>query len=299
MGLGIYLRIVFIGTVKLSANLLEELLSLQKNVVGICTKSQSAYNSDYQDLGAIASEHKIPCLYTTDINSIESINWIKNLEPDLIFCIGWSQIIHRELLSVSRIGVIGFHPSELPRNRGRHPIVWSIVLGLQRTASTFFFIDEGVDSGDIVSQREIEIDESDDSQGLYEKISSVAAVQIKEIVLQLETSTLQRIKQNSEHSNTWRKRSENDGLIDWRMSAKSIHNLVRGLSAPYVGAHFINKGQVVKVWKSVESLEGEKNIEPGKVIRRTDCGPIIKCGEGSIMLLKTEPELWEPEGEYL
>ena len=299
MGLGIYLRIVFIGTVKLSADLLEELLRFRNNVVGICTKSQSTFNSDYQDLAAIASEHKIPCMYTTDINSSGSINWIKNLEPDLIFCIGWSQIIHRELLSVSRIGVIGFHPAELPRNRGRHPIVWSLVLGLKRTASTFFFLDDGVDSGDIVSQREIEIEESDNSQKLYEKISSVAAVQIKEIVLQLETSTLQRIKQNSELSNTWRKRSEYDGLIDWRMSAKSIHNLVRGLSAPYVGAHFINKDQVVKVWESVESLEGDTNMEPGKVIRRTDRGPIIKCGEGSIILLKTEPEFWKPEGDYL
>jgi methionyl-tRNA formyltransferase len=83
------------------------------------------------------------------------------------------------------------------------------------------------------------------------------------------------------------------------MSAKSIHNLIRGLSAPYVGAHFINKGQVVKVWKSVKSLEGETNMEPGKVIRRTDHGPIIKCGEGSIILLKTEPEFWKPEGDYL
>ena len=132
------MRIVFIGTVKLSADLLEELLRFRNNVVGICTKSQSTFNSDYQDLAAIASEHKIPCLYTTDINSSGSINWIKNLEPDLIFCIGWSQIIHKELLSVSRIGVIGFHPAELPRNRGRHPIVWSLVLGLKRTASTFF-----------------------------------------------------------------------------------------------------------------------------------------------------------------
>ena len=293
------MRIVFIGTVKFSANLLDELLSFRANVVGICTKSRSKFNSDYQDLGVIASEHKIACLYTSDINSTESIDWISSLQPDLIFCIGWSQIIQRDLLAIPRMGIIGFHPAELPRNRGRHPIVWSLVLGLERTASTFFFIDEGVDSGDIVSQRTLEIKDSDCARTLYERISSVAAIQIKEIVLQLESSTLRRVKQNRELSNTWRRRTEHDGLIDWRMSAKNVHNLVRGLSTPYVGAHFIDKGQIVKVWETAQSLEGEINEEPGKVIRISDRGPIIKCGEGSVVLLKTEPEYWKPEGEYL
>ncbi len=293
------MRIVFIGTVKFSANLLEELLSFRANVVGICTKSRSKFNSDYQDLGVIASKHKISCLYTSDINTKESIEWIKSLQPDLIFCIGWSQIIRRDLLLIPRMGIIGFHPAELPRNRGRHPIVWSLVLGLERTASTFFFIDEGVDSGDIVSQKEVEIEDGDSAQTLYEKISSVAAIQIKEIVLHLESSTLRRVKQNCELSNTWRKRTEYDGLIDWRMSAKNVHNLVRGLSAPYVGAHFLDSGQVVKVWETAQSLEGEINEEPGKVLRISNRGPIIKCGEGSVILLKTEPENWKPEGEYL
>lgn len=156
-----------------------------------------------------------------------------------------------------------------------------------------------MDSGDIVSQRELEIKDSDCARTLYERISRVAAIQIKEIVLQLENSTLRRVKQNRELSNTWRRRTEHDGLIDWRMSAKNVHNLVRGLSTPYVGAHFIDKDQIVKVWETAQSLEGEINEEPGKVIRISDRGPIIKCGEGSVVLFKTEPEYWKPEGEYL
>ena len=84
-----------------------------------------------------------------------------------------------KILSKSPIGVIGFHPAALPANRGRHPIIWSLALGLKSTASTFFFMDKNVDSGDILSQASIKISDSDDARSLYDKVTKTALSQIE------------------------------------------------------------------------------------------------------------------------
>lgn len=293
------MRVLFVGSVILSEVLLLELLRADVNVVGVCTKEKPGINADFRDLGYLGGNYNIKTLKTADINASESVNWIRDLEPDIIFCAGWSQIFGRDVLRIPRKGVVGFHPSDLPKNRGRHPIIWPLVLGLTETASTFFLMDEGVDSGDIVSQRKIKIEDSDDAGTLYEKISQVASVQVKEIYKELLTNSLVRIKQNHELSNTWRRRSKIDGLIDWRMSARSIHNLVRGLAKPYVGAHFLSDGQEIRVWKTEVVDEGELNVEPGKVIDSTSRVLTIKCGEGAIALTNFEPDSWQPKGEYV
>ena len=93
-------------------------------------------------------KNNIPVRYTPSINSEEVIGWISDLAPDVIFCFGWSQLFKKKLLNIASLGVIGFHPALLPANRGRHPLIWSLILGLKETGSSFFFMDEGADSGD-------------------------------------------------------------------------------------------------------------------------------------------------------
>jgi methionyl-tRNA formyltransferase len=117
--------------------------------------------------------------------------------------------------------------------------------------------------------------------------------QIEEFVPMLAVGTFQRQKQDLQLANTWRKRGNADGKIDWRMSAHSIHNLVRGLAKPYVGAHFILDGQEIKVWKTAVVCGVQKNIEPGKVLIKSDSKPVVKCGLDAICLLSTEPS-FEP-----
>jgi methionyl-tRNA formyltransferase len=153
-----------------------------------------------------------------------------------------------EMLGIAPLGVVGFHPSKLPANRGRHPLIWALVLGLKETASTFFFMDEGVDSGDILSQKTIEIFEDDDAGDLYQKVTETALVQLEDFVPYLEEGCYDRVLQDHDKANVWCKRGKKDGRIDWRMSARSIHNLVRGLTKPYVGAHFELNDEEIKVW---------------------------------------------------
>ena len=246
------------------------------------------------------ADNNIPSFYINDINSSNSIELVSKINPDVIFCFGWSRLLKREILSKSPIGVIGFHPAALPANRGRHPIIWSLALGLKSTASTFFFMDKNVDSGDILSQASIKISDSDDARSLYDKVTKTALSQIEEFLPLLESGDYIKIKQDNSKANIWRKRSKKDGIIDWRMNASSIHNTVRALNKPYLGAEFNYNNTDYKLWKTELIFIDSENIEPGKVINIDKSYlPIVKCGKYAIKLVETEPELMVAKGTYL
>jgi len=294
------MKILFIGSVEFSLKALEKIVDIGGNVVGVCTLKESAFNSDFCDLSKYSVENNIPCIYVDDINSDKTINWISNFKPDVIFCFGWSRLLNQNILSIPSIGVIGFHPAALPANRGRHPIIWALALGLKNTASTFFFMNSGADSGDILSQISIEISEFDDARSLYTKVTSTALDQIQNFLPILSSGKYPKIKQDISRANTWRKRDWKDGLIDWRMSANSIHNTVRALTRPYPGAEFNYNNTAFKLWKTELVLNDFDNIEPGKVIDIVNSDlPIIKCGHSAIKLVETEPKLVISKGMYL
>lgn len=293
------MRIVFIGAVRFSAAMLDVLLDAGAQVVGVCTLSHSSFNADHCDLSGRAHRAGVPVLDAADINSPSSIDWIRRLRPDVVFCLGWSRLIKSELLSLPSLGVIGFHPAALPANRGRHPLIWALALGLDETASTFFFMDEGADSGDIVSQRPVSIAADDDAACLYERITHIASAQLREIVDALASGTVNRREQNSLLSNHWRKRGRLDGQIDWRMGAQSIYNLVRALAAPYPGAHFVYEGEEFKLWKCEIVAEARKNLEPGKVLASSSTELVVKAGSDAIRLLAIEPWPSLRTGDYL
>lgn len=293
------MKIVFIGTVEFSKKALQKLVDIDAELVGVCTKEKSSFNSDFADLTPICKENKIPFNFVEDINSKESINWIKDLNPDIIFCFGWSSLIKNELLSLAPMGVVGYHPAKLPQNRGRHPIIWALALGLKRSASTFFFMDEKADSGDIISQKELEILDSDDAKTLYDKIIQLALIQIEDFVPQLKDNTYTRIKQDQALSNVWRKRNKADGKIDFRMSSKAIYNLVRALTKPYVGAHIEYKEKDISIWKVKIIENNDINIESGKVIESSKEKLIIKTYDAAIEILEHEFKEVPKVGEYL
>jgi len=293
------MRILFIGAVTFSAHALRELIAMQVEIVGVCTLKESVFNADHVDLSSIANEAGIPTLYAQDLDNPESLEWIRERKPDVIFCFGWSRLIKAPLLGLSPMGVVGFHPAALPANRGRHPLIWALVLGLRETASTFFWMDEGADSGDLLSQAKVPIYESDDAANLYERVTEVALAQLRDFVPRLAAGEIPRTPQDHQLANVWRKRGAVDGRIDWRMAAYSIHNLVRGLTRPYVGAHFDYENQPIKVWKTVILDDAPANLEPGKILSVDDDGIVVTAGIGAIRLLDFEPRLNLKIGEYL
>ena len=293
------MKIVFIGTVEFSKKALQKLIDIDVEVVGVCTKEKSTFNSDFADLTPLCNENSIPYKFVADINSKESIEWIQSLNPDIIFCFGWSSLIKKDLLNLAPMGVIGYHPAKLPQNRGRHPLIWALALGLKKGASTFFFMDEGADSGDILSQKDFDILDIDDAQTLYNKVIDTALIQIEDFVPKLQNSSYERIKQNHNLANTWRKRGKADGKIDFRMSSVAIYNLVRALTKPYVGAHVEFKGQDTPIWKVSIVENSQNNIECGKVLKSDKNTFTVKTYDGAIEILEHEFNELPKIGEYL
>jgi len=293
------MKVVLVGSVEFSLRVLEKLIAIDVDLVGVCTKKSSTFNSDFFDLKPLSDINEVPCLYVDDINSTKSVEWIKNLNPDVIFCFGWSSLIKKDILAVAPMGIVGYHPAKLPKNRGRHPLIWALALGLKESASTFFFMDEGADTGDILSQVDFEISYQDDARNLYDKVAEIALIQIEEFIPALEKGTYTRIKQNEKKSNDWRKRNELDGEIDFRMNSRSIYNLTRALTKPYVGAYIKFNEKNYSVWKVKESNDFQENIEPGKVLRVFDKIFVVKSYDGAIEIIEHDFKEMPKVGEYL
>lgn len=297
------LRIAFIGCVASSAVALQALLDLapgRVDVVGLITRRASTFNADFHDLSPLVQRLGIPVLYAEEApDDSAQAEWLRATAPDLVFCVGWSRLLGPKVLHTAPRGVIGYHPAALPANRGRHPLIWALVLGLEETASSFFFMQPEADSGPILDQQRIAISRDDDAASLYAKVLAAIRGQVGTIVDGLTTGRLRLLPQDEAHANHWRKRSAADGQIDWRMSAHSVYNLVRALSRPYPGADLVLGGRPAKVWKCAVALAGSPNQEPGKVLAVSGREVTIKCGVGAICLTEHELPALPAPGDYL
>ena len=297
------LRIAFVGCVESSEVALRALLGLPRElacVVGLITRQASKFNADFVDLLPLAQSHGVPTLFVEATpDEDEQADWLEQLQPDLVFCVGWSRLLGDRVLSLPPRGVVGFHPAALPANRGRHPLIWALALGLTDTASSFFLMDAGADSGPILSQEPIAISQDDDAATLYAKVLALIPGQVLAIVHGLHEGDLVPRLQDSTRATYWRKRSAADGQLDWRMSAQSICNLVRALASPYPGAHFMHLGAEVKIWKCAPAAAGEPNFEPGKVLAVEGRRITVKCGDAAVHLIDHELAILPVPGSYL
>jgi methionyl-tRNA formyltransferase len=285
------MKILFIGSVIFSSEILKILILKKINIIGIITKKTSIFNTDHCNLAPLAKKNNIPYKYYKNINSAESINWIKKKSPDLIFCIGWSHLISKDILKIPTKGVIGYHPTDLPLNRGRNPLIWTIALGLKKSASTFFFITDKIDDGKIINKQKFSIPKNYNAKDLYNKVIKISKKQVIDISKKIKNNL--KIKSTYQKGKVyhWRARNFKDGVIDWRMSGLSVHNLVKALSWPYPGASFYYINNEYKLLKTKLVKNKFYNAEPGKIIKFDRVNPIIKCGQHSIKILKSEPNL--------
>jgi methionyl-tRNA formyltransferase len=288
------MRIVFVGAVEFSRHCLEETLKNGGNVVAVITiaKEKAKLHSDYTDLSSTAQKYHLPVYRVKNINDPEGIELIRSLKPDVIFVFGWSQLISKPILGIPSVGCIGTHPALLPRNRGRHPIIWALREGLQESGLTFFYLDEGSDSGDLLWQKSFSISLDDDAGTLYEKIKLLATEAIREFLPQLERGTAPRIPQDHSQATYWRKRTEKDGEINWASPAMDIYNLIRALARPYVGAHTFLVGGKVVIWRArfpEKPLPASAcNADPGTVFGQSDGRFDVRCRDGYLTIVEYE-----------
>ena len=295
------LRSFLIGCVQSSQVALDTLIKLPEvELVGVYTAKKQGINSDFFDITTHPRLGNTPIYFAEEVNHVDLYKILKILQVDVLWVIGWSKLIPEKLLSAPRVAALGYHPAALPKNRGRHPIIWSIALGLERTASTLFILEPGADSGPIVDQRSCEINSDDYAKDLYAKLITLLPLQITDVVQNICSGKFAPRKQNEVEATYWRKREQRDGVIDWRMSAVGIHNLVRALSHPYVGAEFLVGSVTIKVWRSEVVTEAiAEDIEPGKVLSVSQSGVLVKAGDGAIMLRELHGDHDFVAGEYL
>ena len=191
------MRIVWVGNHSEGVESLLTLISLKADIVAIITLERHRslrYSSSY-DYSYLASKYNIPCHLISSINSTDAVQLLNSLNIDLLFVIGWSQILSSNALNQASIGVVGSHASLLPSYRGSAPINWALLNGLEYTGNTLLWLDSSVDSGDIISQVRIDISPYDDCCSLYSKVARANSFLIKSFFLDAQRGVFPRLMQ--------------------------------------------------------------------------------------------------------
>jgi methionyl-tRNA formyltransferase len=259
-------------------------------IVGIVTLATAAtvdrsarwsFTDDARVLGAALVE-------TTDVNSEATLAAVSALEPELIFVVGWYQLVREPFIALASEGVFGMHPTLLPRHRGRAAIPWAILSGLARTGVTLFEIaDATADSGAIVGQIAVDIDPDETATSLFDKVTTAHLDLLREYVPQLLARTAPRISQDPLRASSWPRRRPADGIIDWETRAPYLYDWVRAQTRPYPGAFtYLGQDKVV-VWRA-RPVELSEPAPAGTIVAERPDGPVVACGEGGLVLEEVE-----------
>jgi methionyl-tRNA formyltransferase len=231
-----------------------------------------------------------------DVNARETASAVGELDPDLVFVVGWSQLVRGELIATAREGVFGMHPTLLPRHRGRAPIPWAILSGLAKTGVTLFeIVDPTADSGPIVGQVEVPIAGDETATSLFDKLAGAHVELIRRSVPELLERRAPRIPQDDRRGSWWPKRKPADGIIDWETRAPYLYDWVRAQTRPYPGAFtYLGEDKVV-VW-AARPVPFEGEAAAGTVVAE---GPVVACGEGALLLEELDSARELPVGAVL
>jgi methionyl-tRNA formyltransferase len=221
---------------------------------------------------------------TRDINALETLNAIRKVEPELVFVVGWSQLVHDPFIALAREGVFGMHPTLLPRHRGRAPIPWAILTGLARTGVTLFeIVDATADSGALVGQVEVEVAPDETATTLFARLADAHVELTRRFVPQLVARSAPRTPQDPRRASSWPRRSPVDGIIDWETRAPYLYDWVRAQTRPYPGAFTFIGDEKVIVWEA-RPVELAETAPAGTIVELREAGPVVACGEGGLVL---------------
>ena len=208
-------------------------------------------------LDQFAAKHDLPLFKYRSINEPECLARIRSAKLDWLFIIGWSQIAGAELLSIPKRGALGIHPTLLPEGRGRAAIPWAIIKGLTRTGVTMFVLDEGVDTGDIVAQLPVPVDQRETATTLYKKIAQAHRTVIGEVWPLLTAGKVNPRPQDSALATYWPGRTPADGELHNSMSVADADRLVRATTHPYPGAFVrLPDSRILRVWAGSIAVGG-------------------------------------------
>lgn len=280
------MKIVFMGTPEFAVSSLNALYDSGHTISLVITQKDKPKGRGKKVLPTPVKERALALgleVYQPDsVNSKESIDRLKAINPDCIVVAAFGQILKEEVLNLSKYGCLNVHASLLPKYRGAAPINWAIINGEEKTGITIMKMDKGLDTGDILKMREIPIEEDDDSSTITEKLAQLGGELIVETLDELEKGNINPIPQDDQLATYAPMLSKEIGRIDWNDNGDNIKNLVRGLK-PWPLAYTLYEGENVKIHK-VRKVEKFSDKPNGTVVKVSDDGIFVNCKDSCIVI---------------
>ena len=282
------MRIAVIGQAQFGHDVLNKLLEANKNIVGISSPSPKK-ETDSDPLSILAKENDIPNIYTDLLKQKKYADqFINDFLPDLIVFAFVNDIIPKNILDAATIGSIQYHPSLLPKYRGRSAMNWAIFNGENKTGISIFWVDEGIDTGPILLQKEAIIEDNDSVASLYfNKLYPLGIEAMIEAVELTEKGNAPKIDQNESESNYDPPFDEKYAQIDWSQNVDIIHNQIRA-SDPQPGAYTYIKNTKIFLYQSNKMSNIFNDIPPGTIIKTENSSVIIVANKGSLKISKVK-----------
>ena len=280
------MRIVFMGTPEIAVPSLDRLISDGHDLCAVVTQPDRPKGRGkklaFSPVKEAAMRHELEILQPEKASQPDFLDRLRELNPDLIVVIAFGQILRKEVLDLPKYGCVNVHVSLLPKYRGAAPINWAIINGEEKTGVTTMFMDEGLDTGDIIKTREFSLDDEINAGQLHDIMMEEGADVLSQTVKAIEDGTAERIRQNDDESTYAPMMDRNLGHIDFKKSAVSIQNLVRG-TVPWPGAWCESPYGKIKIWKTRVG-QGQTDREPGTIVSVDKQGIEVACGMGMLLI---------------
>lgn len=286
------MKIVFLGNHTVGVRTLRVIRERAELVGVVAHPADPEDGVRYESVAVEACRLGVPVLRGTG-RSGELTRFIAALQPDLLWIADYRYLLPTAVLALPRFGAINLHPSLLPRYRGRAPVNWAILHGETQLGLTAHFVDEGMDSGDIVGQRVFELTRDEDVGDALEKLYPLYESLTADVVRALLRGDISRRVQDNSVATVFPRRTPEDGRIDWTRSAESVWNLVRAVAAPYPGAFTECGAGRLRIWKIRTARRlATTNTAPGEVVGvSTERGEItLACGDAAVVISRFELE---------
>jgi len=275
---------VFIGSQPIGHDCLQEIVNLKLKIEAVFTFKPEKEETWEKSVDEIAEQNNIPLFYSEEL-TVEKIN---EINPDLIIIAGYRKIIPNEILHIPKKGVIGLHASLLPHLRGLAPLNWTIILGDEKAGITLFFMNDGIDTGDIIGQKETNISEKDTIIDLKNRIKSLAVDLIRENIDSILSGKVDRISQ-SVGGTYGCARIPEDGKIDWEKNNVEIFNLIRASEQSYHAFTFLEDKKIFVTKAELFDTKEKYFGTPGQIgMTFKDGSVLVITGNGILKIIKVK-----------
>jgi methionyl-tRNA formyltransferase len=292
------LKIIFAGTPHYAASALEALLANKHEVVAVLTQPDRPAGRGMQLVASPvkqkAIQHNIPVLQPVSLKAAEAQQLLASLQADVMVVAAYGLILPKIVLDMPRLGCLNIHASLLPRWRGAAPIQRAILAGDAETGITIMQMDEGLDTGLMLLKKNCPIDSHDTSQTLHDKLATLGAEAIVEVLAKLKAGTLNGVAQDSIYSTYAAKIIKSEAELDWTNSAKQLEQAIRAYNPTPIAYSQLND-TIIKIHKATVSDALDHKTEPGNVLEVNKQNIRVACGQGTLLL----EVLQKPNGKPL